>query len=212
MKLELRKIKSYVFHVRFETRYELTSTLLRIGEYFEFPESDGKVFTLKEFKKWYMKSQNKKRFTYYEDWTGYNIPSKELEPFLSGKFDPLSDKEKQFLDLFRNVKGEFYIIGTFSKNKTEQETVNHELTHAMFSMNRAYRKVVKEYFKDKDCEELKAFLVKNGYTQKVLLDEMNAYLVNDLKWLTKKKIKEKQYKQYSKDLIDLYQKFEAKDS
>ena len=210
MKIELTKINSYVYHVRFETRYDLTSTLLRFEEYFESPEFSGKVFTLAQFKKWYMKTQNKKRFTYYEDWTGYNVPSKDLKPFYEGKFNPLSNKEQQFLDLFRNVKGEFYIIGTFMRDRTEKETINHEVTHASFSMVPEYRKVIKNYFKDKDVEELSAFLIKKGYSKKQLIDEMNAYLSNDLKWLRKKGLIGKHYTQMSRELQDIYTKFEEK--
>lgn len=210
MKIELTKINSYVYHVRFETRYDLTSTLLRFEEYFESPEFTGKVFTLAQFKKWYMKSQNKKRFTYYEDWTGYNIPSSELKPFYEGKFSPLSNKEQQFMDLFRSVKGEFYIIGTFKRDKTEKETINHEVTHASFSMVSEYRKEVKKYFNGRDVLELKEFLIKKGYSSRQLLDEMNAYLSNDLNWLRKKGLKGKHYTQMSKKLQDIYTKFEEK--
>ena len=98
----------------------MCSTVVRIAEYFESPEFKGKIFKLDQFKKWYMKSQNKKKFTYYKDWSGYNIPSKELKPFLDGEFDPLNWKEKQFLEIFRNVKGRFYIICTYRRDRTEQ--------------------------------------------------------------------------------------------
>ena len=154
-----------------------------------------------------MKSQNKKRFTYYEDWTGYNISSKELKPFFEGKFNPLSKSEKQVIDLLKDAKGTYYLIATFRKNKSEKETLEHEYCHAVYSKEKQYKKAVKEYFKDKDCEELIQFLVKRGYSMKVMTDEMAAYLIVDLKWLVKKKLKGPQYVQYSRDLNKLYQKY-----
>lgn len=189
----------------------MTSTLVRIAEYFESPEFKGKTFTLQEFKRWYMKSQNKKWFTYYKDWSGYNIPSKELKPFFEGKFDPLNWKEKQFLRIFNNAKGRFYIIATYRRDKTEQETVNHETAHGMFWMEKEYRQKVKEYLNGKDLTELTSKLLKMGYAEKVLPDEINAYLSHDLDWLRKKKkLKGPQYTEYSRDLNKLYKQYEAK--
>lgn len=209
MKIELNQINPYVYHVRFSTRYDLTSTLLRFGEFIESPSFKKKIFTLREFKKWYMESQNKNKFTYYEDWSGYNIPSKELKPFYEGKFDPLSRKEKQFLKLFEDIKGEFYIIATFKRNRDEKETIKHEMTHALYSKNREYRKKVKEYFKDKDVVELKDFILKD-YGKNVLIDEMNAYLVNDIKWLMKKKeVRGRKYTDYSRYLKKLYKEYKG---
>jgi len=208
LKIEVIKLKSYICHLRFTTRYDMSSTVVRIAEYFESPEFGGKVFTLDQFKKWYMKSRNKKKFTYYKDWSGYNIPSKELKPFLSGRFNPLSWKEKQFLEIFRNVKGRFYIICTYRRDKTEQETIDHETAHGMFWREKEYKKKVKEYLKDKDCEELVKKLYKMGYSKKVIVDETNAYLANDLPWLrNKRKLKGEQYTQYAKDLNKLFKKY-----
>jgi hypothetical protein len=186
----------------------MCSTVVRIAEYFESPEFKGKIFTLDQFKKWYMKSQNKKKFTYYKDWSGYNIPSKELKPFLDGEFDPLNWKEKQFLEIFRNVKGRFYIICTYRRDRTEQETIDHETAHGMFWREKEYKKKVKEYLKGKDCEELVKKFYKMGYSKEVIVDETNAYLANDLPWLRKKrKLKGEQYDKYASDLNKLFKHY-----
>jgi hypothetical protein len=202
MKIELKQLSPYIHHVRFDTRHDMCSTLVRIAEYYESPFFHGKIFTLSQFKKWYMKSQKKKTFTYYKDWSGYNIPSKELKPFFDGRFNPLSKKEKQFLELFKNIKGKYYIIGTYRKDRAEQQAIDHEVSHAMFWMNRQYKSQVKAYIKDKDHKELADKIIKMGYANKVLIDEINAYLSADLPWLRKKKkLKGKQYSKYAKDLI-----------
>lgn len=210
MKIELLKPKSYIYHLRFDTQFDMTSTMLRFGEYYESPEFKGKTFTLASFKKWYMKSQNKKRFTYYEDWHGYNIASKELKPFFEGKFNPLTRSEKQVVELLKDVKGTYYVIATFKRNRLESETLRHEYCHAVYSKEKEYKKAVKEYLKDKDCEELTKFLVKRGYSMSVMTDEINAYLTVDLKWMRKKKLKGPQYTEYSRYLNKLYKKYEVK--
>lgn len=176
--------------------------MIRMAEYYESPRFKGKFFTLEEFKKWYISTKKKtKRFTYYEDWTGYNIPSKALKPFLTGRFNPLSKKEKRVIDLLKDIKGKYYVIGTFRRNRSEQETIDHEVTHALFAFEKGYNKKVQKYLKNKDTKELQKRLTDYGYSDAVMNDEMNAYLTNDLKWLRKKKIKGLQYDKYSKDLI-----------
>jgi hypothetical protein len=180
--------------------------MLRFEEQYESPKFKGKIFTLAEFKKWYMKSTKKKKFTYYTDWSGFNIPSKYLKPFFDGKFNPLSPKEKKLLSLLKNIRGEFYLIASFKKDKSLQETVDHETTHAIYCFEDKYSAKVAKYFKGKDTQELQTLLVKQGYTDKdhdIMVDEMNAYLTNDMKWLRKKKLNGKHYDKYSKELIEL---------
>ncbi len=61
---------------------------------------------------WYAKRYG--NFTYYEDWAGFNVPSTAMQPFYEGKFDPLSEKERQLLQLFEGTLSErFYVIGVY---------------------------------------------------------------------------------------------------
>jgi hypothetical protein len=185
----------------------MCSTLVRIAEHYESPYFRDKVFTLKEFKKWYKKSLKKKRFTYYEDWSGYNIPSKYLKSF-NEKFKDINSKERKFLDLFKNERGNFYVIATAARERTEANTIKHEVTHAMFALNKEYRQKVEKYLKGKDTAELDKYLRKIGYSGKVMIDELNAYLCVDLKWLRRKRLKGKQYDAYSAFLKKLRKKYE----
>ena len=202
-------LKPYLYHAEFETRAELCETLVRISEASESPEFRGKIFTLAEFKKWYKKSTNKNKFTYYEDWTGFNVPSKDLKKFYEGKFNPLSQKEKQFLETFQYINRPFYVIATFSRDRGRVATIEHEKTHALYCFEKSYRKEVIAYLKDKDVEELKLIIKKMGYNSRVVVDEINAYLVVDIDWLKKKKkLTGKQYDKYSKDLIEIRKKYQ----
>jgi len=99
LKIAKTNIRENIFLLDFETQEELTSTFLRFQEFYESPEFQGKIFTLQEYKAWYTKLKGK--FSYYTDWGGFNIPSRILESFYKGKFDPLSEAEKQFLDMFK---------------------------------------------------------------------------------------------------------------
>ena len=108
MRLKCKEIVKDIYQISFSSRKELTRTFLRFEEYFESPKFRGKIFSLNEFKKWYTanspEGKKTKRFTYYEDWHGFNIPSEILGPFYGGRFNPLSNEEKAVLRLFKNKR------------------------------------------------------------------------------------------------------------
>ncbi len=119
-----------VIHLEFPSQEIMAATFLRPQEYYESPRFRGSIFSLEEFKKWYI--SEKGAFTYEKDWPGFNIPSYILKPFYEGKFDPLSEGEKEFLDIFRGKAEPFYIIGTSKENPPEY--MDHELAHALFEL------------------------------------------------------------------------------
>src|SRR3989338_320286 len=117
----LEEIARGVLHVNFGTQRELASTFVRFQEFFESPHFRGRVFSMEEFVGWYVaNSDNGKatgRFTYFEEFLGFNVPSFALQPFLEGKFDPLSSPEQDLLGSISAKKGEpFYLIGTFGRS------------------------------------------------------------------------------------------------
>lgn len=177
-----------IFHINFLSQEKLASTFLRFQEHFESPSFKGKIFSLDDFKYWYTKnsSNGKKteKFTYYSDWSGFNIPSETLIPFQDGLFDPLSVEEIEFLKLFESKKRPFYIIGTFSE---KQQSLNHEIAHGLFYINEEYRQEALSVIHEipDDFKELfvKALESSGGYHYSVYLDEMQAYLVSGLEKL-----------------------------
>jgi hypothetical protein len=168
------KLSEGIFFVRFATQYELASTFLRFQEHFESSRFSGRTFSLETFMDWYASKFG--AFSYFEDWTGFNIPSTALDPFLKGEFDPLLEKEDRFLRLFEEEKRPFYIIGI--SNASSQGDLVHELAHAMFFCDARYRSAVlaaMRAFKTSAVErELRAL----GYARRVIKDEVHAYLIS----------------------------------
>src|SRR5438105_13952294 len=123
MKIIKSKVAAGIYLLRFKTQYELASTFLRIQEHYESPYFSGKIFSLEQYMDWYAARTGS--FTYYEDWSGFNVPSNALRPFYDGKFDPLLEKEKRLLGLFKRLKGRFYIIGI--SDTEARATLTHEL-------------------------------------------------------------------------------------
>ena len=104
---------------------ENLDAILRIQEHYESSRFRSRVFTLEEYMDWY--AERFGAFTYFEDWSGFNVPSTAFEPFYEGRFDPLSEKERRLLRLFERERAPFYVIGI-----TSDDDLQHELAHALY--------------------------------------------------------------------------------
>jgi len=173
--MKKKRLTKYIYLVHFRKQNDMARTFLRFQEHYESPKFMDKVFTHKEFKQWYTKLKGK--FTYYQEWDGFNIPSRVLKRFYQGHFDPLSKNEKMILKLFRNEKHDFYIIAVHGK--AHVEILKHELAHGLFYTHPAYKKeainIMKKYSLNHIRKEL---LSLGGYNKKVLNDEMQAYAIS----------------------------------
>jgi hypothetical protein len=178
------KIADKIFLVRTKTQYELTATFLRFQEHYESPKFHGKIFSLETYMDWYAKTYG--NFTYYSDWSGFNLPSSTFKAFYDGKFDPLSEKEQAFLRLFENETGSFYVIGVYGDG---DGALIHEKAHALFSVDDEYKKQSLKLIRKFDTDDLRETLLQEGYTKHVLDDEVQAYMVEGLKSVTDQRFK-----------------------
>ncbi|WP_426436024.1 ABC transporter ATP-binding protein [Bradyrhizobium genosp. P] len=172
MRIRKHKIAGNIYLLQFETQYELTATFLRIQEHYESPQFHGRVFGLEQYMDWYAKRHG--NFTYYQDWTGFNVPSTALRPFYDGKFDPLSEKEKRLLALFAKLRKAFYVIGIYGRGET---TLQHELAHALYFVDHTYRDRVREAIARHNTARLEHKIAEAGYAKHVIPDELQAYLI-----------------------------------
>src|SRR5688572_21180087 len=159
-----------IYIVRFDSQYALASTFLRIQEHYESSRFRGRVFTLEDYMDWYATRFG--AFTYYTDWSGFNVPSTALAPFSSGRFDPLLRKEQQLLRLFASVTTPFYVIGLH-----DDDDLMHELAHALFFMRPDYRRKVRAAMREHDTRAVARRLASMGYHRSVLEDEVHAYVI-----------------------------------
>lgn len=175
------KIINAVYLLQFETQFDITSTFLRFQEFYESPEFKGKIFTLEEYKRWYSALKDGK-FTYYTDWNGFNIPSFILRPFFEGKFDPLSEKEKRLLELFKHETGDYYIIGVHGEIQDPKDLLKHEIAHGLFYTSSTYKTQMLSLLKKYDTRAMKKKLRSmGGYHEDVLDDEVHAYILSPSK-------------------------------
>jgi len=195
LELSLEELAENVYHVQFATQREITSTLLRPQEHFESPEFRGRIFTLDEFKAWYTENSPRGKetgkFTYFTDWHGFNFPSSVLQPFYQGDFDPLTNQERQFLELFEERNEPFYVIGTHREKLLDiKKVLKHELGHALFLTSQEYQSevlgVLDEMDQDHRKEVVDYLKRTGGYHQDVIVDETHAHLLASLDKLREK--------------------------
>ncbi|MBP2428849.1 ABC transporter ATP-binding protein [Bradyrhizobium elkanii] len=172
MRIKKHKIATDIYLLQFDTQYELTSTFLRVQEHYESPHFHGRIFSLEQYMDWYAKRHG--NFTYYQDWSGFNVPSTAFRPFYDGKFDPLSEKEKRLLALFRRLQKPFYVIGIFGRGVT---SLRHELAHALYFVDPVYRERVRAAIEEYSTSPLERKIAEAGYARHVIPDELQAYLV-----------------------------------
>lgn len=177
-------VSNSVILFKYETQAQLCSAFLRFEEYYESPEWKGKVFTLGQYREWYSKFRG--TWSYLKDWSGFNVPSSAMQVFINGLFDPLTAAEAELLDFVRYKQGPFCVIGT-SKDSAS-DVYEHEICHAMFSLNEGYREAVLSLIAEHDLTELRTHLRGMGYNESVIDDECHAYLCESHAFLDAEKI------------------------
>ena len=195
-----------VLHMKFPSQRLMASTMLRFQEHYESPKYRNKVFTLDEFKKWYATLSKTKRFTYYKDWSGFNIPSRVLKRFQKGDFDPLDAKERALLARFSARKGRFYLIATAGKNG-DAITLRHEVAHGLWYTRPDYRRRAQALLKSVDLVPVFAMLKKLGYHKSVWVDEAHAWLADPPKFVRQEGLNPKPYAALRKKLLALQKEY-----
>jgi hypothetical protein len=163
--------------IQFSTRKEQTLSMFRLSEFSEGKEGiKGRHFTPDEFIDRY--SDEKGDLNYFSFWDGFNIPIREINNFLH-KFSKseISKREKKIIKAVRFMP----ITGTLiTCEQGDENTLKHETAHAKFADNEEYRNEVLDVVHSIDFlikKEFKNGLLKNGYSEEVIPDEIHAYIL-----------------------------------
>lgn len=185
--MEVIKITDNITHIKYATAEDMNNAFCRITAQLECPEFKDKVFTLGQYRQYY--SDHNGGWTYATDWAGHNIPSKGLEPFMSGLFDPLTTLEQHLLDTVRSKKKPFYVIGTYKDAR--DGVLEHEVAHALYGVVPTYTKAVQALLAKYKTQlgAVKTMLADYGYHKDTFTDEMHAYIGVDYKHLDKNQVK-----------------------
>jgi hypothetical protein len=182
IKYKIKEVKPNIFAVIVKDNYDRAMLFCRGQEYYESPNKKfrGKDFSIWDYMKWYS-SEYKRGFSYGSDWSGFNIPfdilwkcyqSNEMEtPYDETMWEILGE-----IDSKMDINKKAYIIGA---GNTEDDTFQHEVCHGLWYTNPAYKKEAKLVLStilQEHKDTFKANLLEMGYTDKVIDDEIQAYL------------------------------------
>lgn len=181
--MKLSKPFKGVIHIDVDSQYELTSTFMRLQEFYESPFEGfkGCFFTLEDYMDRYAEYYG--NFTYNIDWNGFNVPGNIVKRFFSDEFfmGRLLNKEFKMLEAIAPyMKDEhFYLIGTHG---SDAGYMAHEQAHAFYYLNPEYKAEMDALTETLDEEvrgSIHDVLIKMGYCDEVLDDELQAYLSTD---------------------------------
>ena len=191
---EIEEIKLNVYHLEYDTQYNLTSSFMRLQEYYESPyeELKGKFFKHETFFDVYTELNHSKEFTYFTDWCGFNIPGLAAKDFYKLFHNDFWNKERILFESLKNKIGaknwrNIYIIGS-NKCVEQKETIVHELAHAYWYLYPDYKKEMESYLNDKSLisqnklDYMFDALKIMGYSTEYFYDEIQAFLATGSKY------------------------------
>ena len=156
----------------------------RFQEHYESPEFKQKKFKMTDYIKWYKKDNDK--FTYTDDWSGFNLPSETIEDCLSGIEDE-NDWDIMMRSIIETIKseesGKFYLLGVEEMVMGGEDVLDHEISHGMFYTDPQYKSEIFELIRQmdlKDREMMTKIILDYGYDESVVDDEIGAYLTTGL--------------------------------
>lgn len=181
-----------VTHLVFNTMKELTTSMFRIEEFYESPHAviKGQLFSVDDFINTYADDDGD--IAYFRWWDGFNVPREAVDAF-EQLFRPhgLTRREEAVLAVVQQ-QGAQYLIATCEDS--DASTVDHEIAHARWSVDVAYRARCREAMaalKDKTRRLIVHALLKADYPddEAILEDEIHAYLLTDTKKCLRKLLK-----------------------
>jgi hypothetical protein len=177
--LSIKELLPGVLHLEFNTGVEAGAHFLRAQEFHESPQFRGKTFQLLDYIKWYA-SNHEGVFSYFDDWSGYNVPAWSVLRACAGTTDPndhdlvMTAMAKRAISL--SPEGRGYLIGT---SLERPGTIRHEMAHALYHVNSGYFQAAEELLKKMPVDYrrlMQEWLAGMGYHTEVFSDETQAYL------------------------------------
>ena len=173
-------------------------------EFYEGSEHTGKIFTLEEYEDYYTKKWG--AFTYYSDWSGFNIPSSVVDVFMAGKFDPLSEYELRLLDSIDSVAiwPIYYVIGTYNGRI---DVLKHEIAHALYYTNSAYRAEVLKLLSSVNLLHIFKVLESKEYNSATWVDEAHAYMMTEIDFLESYEVRTIDFHLVTQKLNEIFERY-----
>ena len=180
---KLKKLYNGVYLCTVPSAYDLAMIFCRAQEFYEsaFAEIKGHSFTMTYFQKIYSEKYGKGSFTYPKDWKGFNVPDWAIRSMYEKKIPDQNEYDIVFHGIVNCIPDlKFYLIGAQKKDKA---TEDHEICHAFFYLKADYKKVVTDLISKMSeglYNRLSRHLNEMGYTETVIVDEIQAYAATNV--------------------------------
>lgn len=188
VKYEILEAKPNIFAVVISNQFDRGMTFCRSQEFYECPNPAFRKnkFNMWDYIKWYSEEHGK-GFSYPYDWIGFNVPFDVVHECYKDsiqfdrpiQFDTPYDKamhEIYLKILHMKNDGDAYIVGV---DNPSGDTFFHEVCHGLYYTNPTYRSQADEIthsIPKKHKDKFRKNLVKAGYAECVVEDEIQAYL------------------------------------
>ncbi len=179
--MELIVVKPNIYHVKFKDSVEMSSTTLRIFEHEDSP-FEKHIFSHEEFEEWFDSNISKGKYKYHEESYSLLLYGTLIKSFINMFNGNLTKDEKDFIDMIKSAipskaferNSKYTIICTYREMLVDY---NHELAHALFYLNKEYKKTVKQNIRNIPKEQLKKIIayVKNDLTYKIELPNVKKF-------------------------------------
>jgi hypothetical protein len=184
----ISELVPHVYLVNFRSQFELAMTFLRAQEFYESsnPSFKGHIFNIVDYMRWYASTLGKGKFSYSEDWGGFNLPRQVLDKLYGNDFQVIEDFnafDRQMVEIYEAVSksdDNFVLIGVSHETSY---LLPHELAHGLYATNEAYRKAMFDELQSTPLEvigEMRKILGDMGYCEEVIMDEIQAYFSTGL--------------------------------
>lgn len=188
-KIKILSKTDNILHLEFPTRKEITMTMGRPQEYYESGHKHlrNKVFSQEVFLDTFTDDEGD--VGYFKSWSGFNVPGGKMEEFFT-RFDDWTKREfllRRAISDNINPHKDYYVIATIAG---DTPTIDHELVHAHYYLNKDYQRAVKKLIKGLDPkirDTITRVLKEMGYAGQVVSDEINAYITTSSKTYMKKR-------------------------
>ncbi|MCK5617418.1 hypothetical protein KAR91_86950 [Candidatus Pacearchaeota archaeon] len=169
-----------IFSFRYDKCVWLSWAFIRVQEFYESPDLMVRGFknNVEQLIEKELKEQGE--FTYLEDWGGFNIPGHIWDHFMQkhkGELRGIEEDMAWALDA-EEIERPFYIIG--SSVDEPDSTYQHEARHGLWYLYDDYRRAMLAIIKEHPTKALRKTLLKMGYCEEVLDDEVQAYVLTGL--------------------------------
>lgn len=181
--MKFKKILPHIYHLHMEKNYDLAMHFLRYQEFYENLDYKGQIISLVDYMEYYAREYGDGAFTYTNDWAGFNVPGETLIEVSEAHLPDLNKYDIQMRALVKSVQEEegdekFYFIGTCGNDDFEEDTLDHEIAHALYYTSDSYRKIMNDLLNEiprKNYDTTWNALQEMRYHPATCRDEIHAY-------------------------------------